>query len=95
MKLHHIAIRTSQLEELKEFYIRFLSGKSNEKYVNPKKGFESYFISFGEGPSLELMSRPDVQNMVVEENGYFESIVLDPDGNRIECVYKKEDGKEN
>ena len=83
MKLHHIAIRTSQLEELKEFYIRFLSGKSNEKYVNPKKGFGSYFISFGEGPSLELMSRPDVQNMVVEENGYFESIVLDPDGNRI------------
>ena len=56
MKLHHIAIRTSQLEELKEFYIRFLGGKSNEKYVNPKKGFESYFISFGEGPSLELMS---------------------------------------
>ena len=44
MKLHHIAIRTSQLEELKEFYIRFLGGKSNEKYVNPKKGFESYFI---------------------------------------------------
>ena len=63
--------------------------------MNPKKGFGSYFISFGEGTSLVLMSRPDVQNMVVEENGYFESIVLDPDGNRIECVYKKEDGKEN
>lgn len=31
----------------------------------------------------------------MEENGYFESIVLDPDGNRIECVYRKEDGKEN
>ena len=98
--------------------------------MNPKKGFESYFISFGEGPSLELMSRPDVQNTVVEENrvglthlaftfpgqeevlrfteemrsegytiageprtsgdGYFESVILDPDGNRIECVYKKD-----
>ena len=68
MKLHHIAIWTFRLEELKEFYVRFLGGKSNEKYVNPKKGFESYFISFGEGPSLELMSRPDVQNTVVEEN---------------------------
>ena len=51
MKLHHIAIWTFRLEELKEFYVRFLGGKSNEKYVNPKKGFESYFISFGEGPS--------------------------------------------
>ena len=68
MKLHHIAIWTFRLEELKEFYVRFLGGKSNEKYVNPKKGFESYFISFGEGPSLELMSRPDVQNTVVKQS---------------------------
>ena len=130
MKLHHIAIWTFRLEELKEFYVRFLGGKSNEKYVNPKKGFESYFISFDEGPSLELMSRPDVQNTVVEENrvglthlaftfpgqeevlrfteemrsegytiageprtsgdGYFESVILDPDGNRIKCVYRKD-----
>mgnify|MGYP001508680821 FL=1 len=129
MKLHHIAIWTFRLEELKEFYVRFLGGKSNEKYVNPKKGFESYFISFDEGPSLELMIRPDVQNTVVEENrvglthlaftfpgqeevlrfteemrsegytiageprtsgdGYFESVILDPDGNRIECVTRK------
>ena len=45
MKLHHIAIWTFRLEELKEFYVRFFGGKSNEKYINPKKGFESYFIS--------------------------------------------------
>lgn len=130
MKLHHVAIWTFRLEELKEFYVRFFNGKSNEKYVNPQKGFESYFISFDEGPSLELMSRTDVQNTPIEENrlglthlaftfpsqeevlrfteqmraegyaivgeprtsgdGYFESVVLDPDGNRIECVYKKD-----
>ena len=129
MKLHHIAIWTFRLEELKEFYVRFFGGKSNEKYINPKKGFESYFISFGEGTDLELMSRTDVQNTPIEENrvglthfaftfpsqeevlrfteqmrsegytiageprtsgdGYFESVVLDPDGNRIECVYRK------
>ena len=41
MKLHHIAIWTFRLEELKEFYVRFFGGKSNEKYINPKKGFES------------------------------------------------------
>lgn len=130
MKLHHIAIWTFRLEELKDFYVRFLGGTSNEKYVNPKKGFESYFISFEEGPTLELMSRVDVQNTPIEENGlglthlaftfpsqeeilrfteemrsegyiiageprtsgdgYFESVVLDPDGNRLECVYKEE-----
>ena len=68
MKLHHIAIWTFRLEELKDFYVRFLGGTSNEKYINPKKGFESYFVSFGEGPSLELMSRTDVQNTPIEEN---------------------------
>lgn len=68
MKLHHIAIWTFRLEELKDFYVRFLDGTSNEKYINPKKGFESYFISFDEGPTLELMSRADVQNTPIEEN---------------------------
>ena len=42
MKIHHIAIWTFQLEEMKEFYTRYFNGSSNEKYINPKKGFESY-----------------------------------------------------
>ena len=33
MKLHHIAIWTFRLEELKDFYVRFLGGTSNEKYT--------------------------------------------------------------
>ena len=68
MRIHHIAIWTFRLEELRNFYIRYFSGKSNEKYINPKKGFESYFIYFDDGASLELMSRTDVQNTPVEEN---------------------------
>ena len=34
----------------------------------PKKVFESYFISFESGATLELMSRIDVQNVPIEEN---------------------------
>lgn len=130
MRLHHVAIWTFRLEELREFYVRFFGGRSNEKYTNPKKGFESYFITFDDSVALELMSRTDVQDTPIEENrrglthlafsfpsreevlrftelmrgegytiageprtsgdGYFESVVLDPDGNRIECVYRKE-----
>ena len=131
MKIHHIAIWTFRLEELREFYIRYFNGTSNEKYINPKKGFESYFIYFDDGAALELMSRTDVQNTPIEENklglthfalsfqskedvlrtteqlrsdgytiageprtsgdGYFESVILDPNGNRVECVYRKEE----
>ena len=131
MKLHHIAIWTFQLEKLREFYVRYFEGTSNEKYINAKKGFESYFIFFGDGTSLELMSRIDIQNVPFEDDriglthlaftfpnkeevlrftermrtegytiageprtsgdGYFESVILDPDGNRLECVFQKKE----
>lgn len=68
MKIHHIAIWTFQLEEMKEFYTRYFNGSSNEKYINPKKGFESYFLHFDEGTDLELMSRTNIQNTPIEEN---------------------------
>ena len=83
MTIHHLAIWTFRLEELKTFYTTYFKGKSNEKYINPQKGFESYFISFNGGATLELMSRTDIQHAPIEE-----SVILDPDGNRIECVYK-------
>ena len=99
MTIHHLAIWTFRLEELKTFYTTYFKGKSNEKYINPQKGFESYFISFNGGATLELMSRTDIQHartklyIIASEprtsgDGYFESVILDPDGNRIECVYK-------
>lgn len=68
MKIHHIAIWTFRLEELREFYIRYFNGTSNEKYINPKKGFESYFIYFDDGSGIRIMSRTDVQNTPIEEN---------------------------
>ena len=68
MKIHHIAIWTFHLEKLREFYTRYFNGTSNEKYINSQKGFESYFISFESGATLELMSRIDVQNVPIEEN---------------------------
>lgn len=55
MKIEHIALYTNHLEELKEFYITYLNGKANNKYVNLLKGFESYFITFESGARLELM----------------------------------------
>jgi lactoylglutathione lyase len=60
MTLEHIAIWTRQLEELKSYYCNYFGGTSNEKYINPKKGFESYFLTFESGARLELMSRADI-----------------------------------
>lgn len=60
MTLEHIAIWTRQLEALKSYYVTYFGGVSNEKYINPKKGFESYFLTFESGARLELMSRADI-----------------------------------
>ncbi len=60
MGLEHVAIWTNQLEVLREFYSRFFDGVSNQKYVNVTKGFESYFITFGSGARLEIMSRAGI-----------------------------------
>lgn len=37
MHISHIAIWTTRLEELRNFYITYFNGTSNEKYINPKK----------------------------------------------------------
>lgn len=60
MNLEHIAIWTNQLEVLKEYYVKYFQGVANEKYVNPQKNFESFFISFDSGARLELMRMPNI-----------------------------------
>lgn len=128
MRIEHIAIWTQNLEELKNFYVNYFGGICGEKYVNSKKGFESYFISFENGARLELMqmsSIPSNKNDIEQQyigiihiafsvgskvkvdklteilrshgykvlsepritgDGYYESCVLDLDGNRIEIT---------
>lgn len=60
MKIEHIAIWTRNLEDLKSFYITYFGGTAGEKYSNPTKAFESYFISFDSGARLELMQMPGI-----------------------------------
>ena len=64
MVIDHVAIWTPQLEKLKDYYVRYFNGKSNEKYLNKERHFESYFISFDSGTRLELMQMPGIpQNL--------------------------------
>ena len=128
MHIHHIAIWTQDLEKLKSFYETYFEAKAGEKYSNPAKRYESYFLTFDSGAKLELMHRPDIPLRPGESqtqfsgyahisiatgsveqvdhltlrlqndgyplmdgprrtgDGYYESLVLDPDGNRVEIT---------
>lgn len=126
MKIEHIAIWTNKLEEMKQFYEEFFQGTSNNKYVNPTKNFEAYFIAFTDGARLELMKNLSINDKLQDQthsgythvafsvgskekvdeltnllrekgyevkseprttgDGYYESCVLDPDGNNVELT---------
>lgn len=128
MKIEHLAIWVKDLELMRQFYEEYFEARSGEKYVNVKKRFESYFLSFGSGIRLELMYKPEIasrlsdweieglglahvaisvgsQKLVDEKteqlrkagcsvigetrwtgDGYYESVILDPENNRIEIT---------
>jgi lactoylglutathione lyase len=60
MHIEHVAIWTNDLEKLKEYYCRYFGAVPNEKYSNPLKSFESYFLSFPSGARLEIMKMKGV-----------------------------------
>lgn len=57
MKIEHLAVWVSDMERMREFYMRYFAAKSNSLYVNDKKGFASYFLTFSSGSRLELMKK--------------------------------------
>ncbi|EBF5194081.1 glyoxalase/bleomycin resistance/extradiol dioxygenase family protein [Listeria monocytogenes] len=126
MKIEHVALWTTNLEQVKQFYVTYFGAMANDLYENKTKGFTSYFLSFEDGARLEIMSRTDVTGKTTGENlgwahiaistgtkeavdelteklrqdgfaiageprmtgdGYYESVVLDPEGNRIEITW--------
>jgi lactoylglutathione lyase len=56
MKIEHVAIWVSDLEQMRAFYEKYFQAKSNELYHNQKRGFRSYFLQFESGARLELMN---------------------------------------
>ena len=127
MKVEHLAIWADNIELLRQFYTKYFSTGCSDKYTNPKRGFTSYFLTFGEDKTrIELMHIPNMENPASRGNlkglahfaisvdgkeavdalterlrkdgytiageprtsgdGYYESVVLDPEGNYVEIV---------
>ena len=126
MRIEHVALWTRDVECLRAFYERYFGATVGARYENPRKQFQSYFLSFGDGARVELMHSPRVGGGEAGEerfgyahlaislgsepavdaltgrlradghavidgprrtgDGYYESVVLDPDGNRIELT---------
>jgi lactoylglutathione lyase len=75
MRIEHIAVWTKNLERLRTFYETYFQAEASEKYVNPGKQFESYFLTLPSGGArLELMQRPILRELPadgeVQSEGY-------------------------
>ena len=128
MKIDHLAIWAKDIEKLKKFYEKYFNAMSKDKYKNPSKNFESYFLSFNSGAKLEIMNKSEIGDSkndahaqffglthiafslgsrdLVDEltcrlkndgmeildgprvtgDGHYETLFLDPEGNRIEIT---------
>ena len=58
MKIEHVAMYVNDLEAARDFFVKYLGGRSNDGYYNTDTDFRSYFISFEDGARLELMNKP-------------------------------------
>jgi lactoylglutathione lyase len=128
MHISHIAIWSKDIDKLRVFYETYFQAKAGKRYVNQAKQFESYFLKFSDGASLELMQKPGLSDLLNDENkafvgyahlaisvgskeqvdlltgrlekdgfrtvskprqtgdGFYESCILDPDGNEVEIT---------
>jgi catechol 2,3-dioxygenase-like lactoylglutathione lyase family enzyme len=126
MNIHHVALWTMRLEEMKDFYVQHFDCVAGPRYVNAAKGFSSYFLRFESGACIELMMKEGISPAPVQRerigyahiaisvgsetavrekteafratavpiigeprwtgDGYFESVVADPDGNPVEIT---------
>ncbi len=63
MKIEHIAMYVNDLEAARDFFVKYLGGKSNDGYHNKTTDFRSYFISFDDGARLELMNKTGLSDL--------------------------------
>ena len=74
MRIDHVALYCLDLEGMKEFFVRYFNGVSNDMYHNPKTGLKTYILSFDDSDArLELMARPEIEDE--EENIYRQGFI--------------------
>lgn len=63
MRIEHIAMYVNDLEGAKQFFVTYFGAKANNGYHNEKTDFQSYFLTFEDGARLEIMTRPEMEDM--------------------------------
>ena len=63
MRIEHIAMYVNDLEKAKDFFVKYFNATPNEGYHNKTTDFRSYFLSFDDGARLEIMKKPQMEDV--------------------------------
>lgn len=129
MNIHHLALFSHDIDRLAQFYETLFEADRGTRFADARS-FQSYFLKFASGASLEMMQMPGVNNRITPdhddthfvglhhfamsvghkadvralaekavqlgsalvkepaetEDGYYEAMVTDPDGNLVEIA---------
>ena len=69
MRIEHIAMYVENLEDAKNFFIKYFNAVPSEKYHNKKTDFRSYFLSFEDDTRLEIMNKPSLNDTTDKLSG--------------------------
>lgn len=68
MRIEHIAMYVNDLEEARDFFVKYFNAIANDGYHNKTTDFRSYFLSFDDGTRLEIMKKPVMEDSVKDLN---------------------------
>lgn len=63
MKIEHVAMYVNDLEATKQFFEKYFGAVSNDGYHNKTTNFRSYFLCFEDGARLEIMNKPQMEDL--------------------------------
>ena len=63
MRIEHIAMYVNDLEKARDFFVKYFNATSNGGYHNKTTNFRSYFLSFDDGARLEIMNKPEMEDV--------------------------------
>ena len=67
VRIEHVGVWVRDIDAVTVFYGKYFGAHVGALYQNPRKGFESRFLTFSSGARLEVMRRGEVSQRAPEE----------------------------
>ena len=91
MRIGHVAVYVNDLEQVRDFYVKYFGAKASSTYSNFNTNFSNYWLTFDNNTELEIMQREGVidQPKGVYRTGYHHLAITVMDRKEVDEVTKR------